>query len=129
MNPQNSTALQSLSVTWNVPTMASSTTTTTDAYLSNGTSVGAMAIQLAGGLKNDIRIASNGSLYGNETQYGLSVYGKQLVYYDGSSIESLFWAKKVDDYYVLAWNSDFTTEADTTPIVIKTIAPASDSTS
>lgn len=109
--------------------MSTASTTTTVATLANGTSPGALSIKPAGGLFDNVKVVSNSTTSTNETIYGLTVYGKQLIYYDGSSLEAEFWAKpKVVDgqtIWILLWNSDNENESDTTPVAIKTIAPAS----
>lgn len=109
--------------------MSSASTTTTVATLANGTSAGNLSIKPAGGLFDNVKVvSSNSTASTNETVYGLTVYGKQLIYYDASSLEAEFWAKpKVVDghtIWILLWNSDNENESDTTPVTIKTIAPA-----
>lgn len=84
-----------------------------------------MAISPTGGLYDNVLVASNSSADANITTTGLTVYGQQLIYYNGSSIQALFWAKPKDNFWVLTWNTDNEYLEDTTPVTLKTIAPAS----
>lgn len=108
--------------------MSTASTTTTVGTLANGTSAGNMSIKPGGGLFDNVKVVSNGTSFVNETVYGLTVYGKQLVYYDESSLQAEFWARPtvVDGHtiWTLLWNSDNENESDTTPVAIKTVAPA-----
>lgn len=62
---------------------------------------------------------------GNVTTSGFSIFGGQLVYSDGSDIESQFWAKTtdVDGVWGLMWNEDGTSQDDSVPVTLKTTAP------
>lgn len=105
--------------------MTAATTTATTGYLINGTSVGGMYIDPSDNLYDEVVVSTNGTV-------GLTVYGKQLVYYNGSTIQSEFWAKEVAQgdgatIWVLHWNSDNESQTGAVPVVVKTIASSSSS--
>jgi hypothetical protein len=62
----------------------------------------------------------------NAITSGFSMFGGQLVYSNGSDIESQFWAETtgVDGVWSLKWNSDGSSRVDSVPVAVKTIAPA-----
>lgn len=62
----------------------------------------------------------------NGTSTGFTLFGKQLVNYDGSSIASKFWAQKSasGDLWTLVWNSADQLQTEVTPVTLKTIAPS-----
>ncbi|PSR82293.1 hypothetical protein BD289DRAFT_475260 [Coniella lustricola] len=116
------TALASLqTVTWNVPSITTSLSTSATAYLGNGTSPGGLALDLTGANSGEVHVSTNGTS-------GITLYGKQLVYVSGSNFEAKFWAKQVEmdgaSVYLLTWNEDNVSADVTTPVNIKTDAPA-----
>lgn len=125
MNPNNCTTLSAQAITWDIPTRATASTSTTVGTLSNGTSPGHMTIRHAEGLVDNVKVLDDSSTDSGVNATGFTVYGKQLIWYNGASYEALFWAVPQDNYWILAWNSDNVANETTTPVVIKTIPSSS----
>lgn len=108
-----------------------STTGLTSGTLLNGTSVGDMYIDSSDDIFDFVVLrgsASNGTISGTS---GMTTYGKQLVYNNGSSILSEFWAQPIantdgtNTVWALHWNSNNEYRHGAVPVVLKTIAPSS----
>lgn len=93
--------------------------------MANGTSLGELVLDTTGTNDDQVSVSASGTM-------GIALYGKQLVYVSGSQFEAKFWAKKTtidgNDAYVLTWNENGVSTEDTTPVNIKTDAPATVST-
>lgn len=116
----NTTLAASVSITWDIPSITSATTTNTVGTLINGTEVGGIYIDTADNIFDFVLAQSNSTM-------GFSMYGKQLVYYDGSSVQSEFWAKEVfqsdgTTVWALHWNSNNEYRTGAVPVVLKTTA-------
>lgn len=111
--------------------MTSASTTESTATLSNGTSPGVMYTGINDTALSNVAVIKSGSAVGTTT--GFTLYGKQLVYYDGSALEAKFWAKQVvdgaDSVWQLLWNNQNQDQTMLTPVSLKTLAPATASTS
>lgn len=109
-------------ITWDIPALSTAASTPTTGYMANGISPGKLGLDTASTSEGEVSVSANGTT-------GIALYGKQLVYVSGSQFEAKFWAKKVkldgSDAYVLTWNVDNVAAEDTTPVNIKTDAPAS----
>lgn len=112
--------------------MTDSTTQTTNGTLADGTSVGQLYVDTADNLFNKVVVVdpslNRSSVAGGST--GLTTYGKQLVYYNGTSIQSEFWAQQIEStngskVWALHWNSNNEFRSGAIPVVLKTLAPAS----
>lgn len=106
--------------------MSSASTTETSATFINGTSLGVLSTGTNDTALSDAQIIKSGSTNGTTTGYTL--YGKQLVYYDTSSLQSKFWAKKVltasTDVWQLLWNNANENESELTPVSLKITGPS-----
>lgn len=127
----NTTASGIVSVTWDIPSMSSASTTSATATLSNGTSPGVLYTGVNDTALSNVAVVDSASVDGTTTGYTL--YGKQLVYYDGSALEAKFWAKQVvdgaDSVWQLLWNNQNQDQTLLTPVAIKITAPATATTS
>lgn len=110
--------------------MSQSATTFTNGTLADSTSVGALYIDAQDSLYNEVVVtgAPNATVEVNGT-VGLMTYGSQLVYYNGSTIQSNFWAQKVqqiggDLIFALHWNVNNEYRSGAVPVVLKTMPPA-----
>lgn len=112
-------------VTWTIPALSSASTTSTSAKLSNGTSPGVLSAGVTDEAMSDVSVDQ----IGNGTTTGYTLYGKQLIYYDGTSLQSKFWAKQVvtgnDSVWQLLWNNKNEDDSELTPVAIKITAPVS----
>lgn len=82
--------------------------------------MGGVWIDAADDLFDLVLVKSNSTL-------GFAIYGRQLVYYDGSSLLSEFWAKEVftstgTTVWALHWNSNNEDVSGAVPVVLKTIS-------
>ncbi|KAJ4397340.1 hypothetical protein N0V93_001565 [Gnomoniopsis smithogilvyi] len=116
----NQTLSGSVSITWDIPSITKATTTSTVGTLTNGTEVGGIWIDASDDLFDAVLVQSNSTL-------GFAIYGRQLVYYDGTSVESEFWAKEVyqadgTTVWALHWNSNNEDRTGAVPVVLKTVA-------
>lgn len=117
----NATIAGLQSVTWDIPLITAASTTGTTATMRNGTSAGGLYLNATSSSVTAVTIASDSTV-------GITVYGKQLVYYSESNIEAKFWVKQVEingsSAYMLTWNPGNTLEADITPVNVKIDGPA-----
>lgn len=81
---------------------------------------------------SDVSLIKSGTATNGSTT-GYALYGKQLVYYDGSSLQSKFWAKQLvtgtDSVWQLFWNSENELDTSLVPVSIKTTAPSTSTSS
>ncbi|CAN8101200.1 unnamed protein product [Discula destructiva] len=128
----SSNASSLVPVTWNIPAMSTATTETTAATLPNGTTAGELFIDTSGNEFDEILIvgsATSGSMQVTGGTTGFTTYGTQLVYYNGSSIQSAFWAKEVTQTdgsvaFSLHWNWYNEDISGAVPVVLKALAPS-----
>lgn len=99
-----------------------------NATISNSTDVGTFYI-----VPDSSTYDSAGFVQNNQTTNvtdavttGLALFGGQVIFIDDSVYKAQFWAQTTDTAGVwsLKWNSDGSSQVDSTPVVIKTIAPA-----
>lgn len=89
-----------------------------------------MNIHPDNGLYDQVNVVSDSEGSANGTTTGITTYGQQLIYYDGSSLQAEFWARPGDSLadgtsvWTLLWNSDNESRTGATPVTIKTVAPA-----
>ncbi|KAJ4419061.1 hypothetical protein N0V82_005184 [Gnomoniopsis sp. IMI 355080] len=109
------------SVSWDIPSISESTTTTCTALMGNGTSPGGLHLNITETGVAPVSISSNATS-------GITLYGTQLVYLSDSVFESKFWAQETqldgEDVYMLTWNSQNALEDGLTPLSMKTISPS-----
>lgn len=107
--------------------MSSASTTETSATLSNGTSPGVLSTSVTDTVLSDVSVVKTSAI-SNGTTTGYTLYGKQLIYYDGSSLQSKFWVKQVetgtDSVWQLLWNNQNEDDTQLTPVSIKVTAPS-----
>ena len=98
--------------------MANSSTAGTFYIIDSGSTYAAVGFVSS----NTASTATNGT---NFTTVGFSLFGGQVVYTDGTTLESQFWAKTtaIDGVWSLMWNSDGSNQANSVPVTVKTIAP------
>lgn len=111
------------SITWDIPAITEATTTSTVATLANGTSPGGLWIDISNDMFDQVLVQSDSTL-------GFATFGMQLVYYNGSSIQSEFWAKEVfqsdgTTVWSIHWNSNNEYRSGAVPVVLKTTAGGS----
>lgn len=95
----------------------------------NSTSVGSLYIVNDGSSSAQVGFSSSNatSTVENASTIGFSMFGGQVVFIDSDgNFLSQFWAKttSVADVWSLLWNSDGSSQTDSTPVTIKTIGPA-----
>ncbi|KAF4627436.1 hypothetical protein G7Y89_g10716 [Cudoniella acicularis] len=118
----NTTAPTTLSsITWDIP---SSSDQSWNVATLNSTTAGTFYI-IEDGFNAAGFITSNTTVT-NSTTTGFSLFGGQVVTTEGDVLEAQFWAKTTDTdgVWSLMWNEDGTTQDDSTPVVLKRIAPA-----
>jgi hypothetical protein len=102
-----------------------------NATISNSTTVGSLYI-----VPDSTTYASAGFVQSNSTTNvtgavtsGFALFGGQVVFIDDSVYEAQFWAQTTDTdgVWSLKWNSDGSSQTDSTPVVIKTKAPITSS--
>ncbi|KAH8790378.1 hypothetical protein F5882DRAFT_460885 [Hyaloscypha sp. PMI_1271] len=109
-------------ITWDITT---ATSTTWNATTSNSSSVGSFFITPTSSFAAAGFTSSNNTTSSIVTT-GFSLFGEQVVFVNGSTYESQFWASSTDTdgVYALYWNSDGIEESGSVPVVLKTIAPS-----
>lgn len=117
----NATIAGLQSISWDIPSISESTTTTCTATMGNGTSPGGLHLNITDTGVAPVSVSSNATS-------GITLYGTQLVYLTGSEFESKFWAQETqvdgEDAYMLTWNAQNAIEAGMTPLSMKTISPS-----
>lgn len=123
INPKNCTTLSAQAIKWDIPTLATAANSSTVAKLGDGSSPGNMGVRHGAGLYDFVRVLSKeeSATDPNVSDTGITLYGKQVVFYNGDTYNSMFWAQPVGEYWVLAWNSDQKANSSTFPVVVKTI--------
>lgn len=111
------------SITWDIPTLTEASSTATTGTVSNGTSVGGIWIDTSDDIFDEVLVLGNATL-------GFAMYGKQLVYYNGTSIQSEFWAKEIattngETVWALHWNANNEFRSGAVPVGLKTTASSS----
>lgn len=116
----NSSAFGLDYITCDIPTLSDATESQTNCTISNGTSVGGMHIDTTDDMFGQVHVVKNATS-------GFALYGKQLIYYDETTIQSQFWAKEIAETdgsraWVLYWNSNNNKRPGAVPVALKTIA-------
>ncbi|KAN0099925.1 hypothetical protein V8E51_013700 [Hyaloscypha variabilis] len=108
-------------ITWDITT---DTSTAWNATTSNSTSVGSFFITPGSSLGAVGFTSANTT--SAVTTTGFSLFGEQVVFVNGSTYESQFWASSTDTdgVWALYWNSDGIEEGSSVPVVLKTIGPS-----
>lgn len=101
--------------------MSKASTTTTTATMLNGTSAGGLHLATGNSGVSAVSVDSNATA-------GVTIYGQQLVWISGSSVEAKFWAQSTEvggaAAYQVTWNAQNALETGLTPLVVKIAAPA-----
>jgi hypothetical protein len=84
-------------------------------------------VQTNGGPSGAVGFANSSNTPSGAATTGFTLFGEQVIYSSGTSVQAAFWAEPVSNatkQWVLVWNSNNTKTDTAVPVTLKTIAPS-----